>query len=261
DTNPAYFDDTCSGGSVVPPLVTVTLEWPLIVEFRSRIAGATPDELRRGVHVIHSVNFHRLLRPGERVTTTGMIVAVEQRRAGAFVQTRLDTLDQAGRPVATTFNGSIFLGVAARGGNRRIDSPPDTPLISTAADPDDWSVRVPVAADAAHVYSECADIYNPIHTERGAALAAGLPGIILHGTATLALAAREIVNRECNGDPARLASLSCRFGAMVRPGSTIVVGGRRGPTSPEGRSIRYEVHTDQGQPAIRDGWARIRSSN
>jgi acyl dehydratase len=40
----------------------------------------------------------------------------------------------------------------------------------------------------AHVYSECARIWNPIHTDITAARAAGLADPILHGTATLARA-------------------------------------------------------------------------
>jgi acyl dehydratase len=38
----------------------------------------------------------------------------------------------------------------------------------------------------AHVYSECARIWNPIHTDMVAAQRSGLPAPILHGTATLA---------------------------------------------------------------------------
>lgn len=47
----------------------------------------------------------------------------------------------------------------------------------------------------------------------------GLPGIIHQGTATLAYAARELVNREARGNPALLKALACRFTGMVRPGS------------------------------------------
>ena len=47
-------------------------------------------------------------------------------------------------------------------------------------------IRVPIGAGAAHVYTECARIWNPIHTDTAVTAKAGLPGIILHGTATLA---------------------------------------------------------------------------
>src|SRR5215831_17990681 len=57
----------------------------------------------------------------------------------------------------------------------------------------EWSAELPVAPTLAHVYSECARIWNAIHTDRAAALAAGLPDIILHGTATLALAVSAVL--------------------------------------------------------------------
>ncbi len=114
-----------------------------------------------------------------------------------------------------------------------------------------------VPRQAAHVYSECARIYNPIHTERAVALAAGLPDIIIHGTLTLAYAAREVLNREAGGEPARLRRLACRFGGMVIPGSTIAVGltGRRGLEGAE--VLFFGVNAADGMPAIRDGAAVI----
>ena len=48
--------------------------------------------------------------------------------------------------------------------------------------------EIPIPAGAAHVYTECAHIWNPVHTDRAVALAAGLPDLILHGSALVALA-------------------------------------------------------------------------
>lgn len=256
DCNPFYLDDLREDGSVAPPLFSVTLEWPLVLGLRAQIPGATSQELRRGVHATHTAIFHRLLRPGELVTTAGTVVAVEQRRAGVFVQSRLETRDEHGQPLTTTYNGSVFLGVQRSGPDRRIDSPPDAPIFSGSGER--WSETVEVVRDAAHVYTECADIYNPIHTERAVALAAGLPDIILHGTATLALAARAVVDRDCGGDPRRLAAISCRFGALVIPGSCLTIASGASAPASEGIAFDYEVRTEDGQPAIRDGWAIVR---
>ena len=44
-------------------------------------------------------------------------------------------------------------------------------------------MHVPISALAAHVYTECARIWNPVHTDTAVADRAGLPGLILHGTA------------------------------------------------------------------------------
>ena len=116
-----------------------------------------------------------------------------------------------------------------------------------------------MAREMPHVYTECADIWNPIHTERAVALAAGLPDIILHGTATLALAARELLNREAGGNPTRLARIACRFGAMVIPGSIIRVTASGETPVEDGRAVFFSVMNAEGGPAIRDGVAIIRA--
>ena len=110
-----------------------------------------------------------------------------------------------------------------------------------------------IAREAPHVYTECADIWNPIHTERQVALAAGLPDIILHGTATWALAAREIVRRRCDGDPARLARLHGRFAAMVIPGTKITLD--IGAT--DAGVVPFVVRNADGDPALARGVAEI----
>jgi acyl dehydratase len=121
-------------------------------------------------------------------------------------------------------------------------------------------VSIPIAREAPHVYTECADIWNPIHTERQVALAAGLPDIILHGTATWALAAREIVRHRCNGDPLRLRRLHGRFAAMVIPGSDIEVeiGEAVAHAGGEGcDAIRFGVRNAAGELAVAEGVALL----
>jgi len=82
---------------------------------------------------------------------------------------------------------------------------------------------VPVDKFAAHTYSECARIWNPIHTDSAHAAEHGLPGIILHGTATAARALTVVVDHLLDGDPSRVASMSCRFTAMVLMPNTLTI--------------------------------------
>ena len=58
---------------------------------------------------------------------------------------------------------------------------------------------------AAHVYTECARIYNPIHTSRRAARVAGLGKPLLHGTAVLTKCVSAILDR-----------FACRCGSSRR---------------------------------------------
>jgi acyl dehydratase len=256
DLNPRYFDDTRPDGVVAPPMLGVRLDWPLR-PFGADRAGLTADEARRGVHATHDLTFHRLIRPGDVLTTTGMVVQVEQRRPGAYLLTRYDTVDAAGAPVLTVWYGSLFRNVPCAGEPVSLDGPqplPSPPATQTVR----WEATIDVPKELPHLYTEAADIWNPIHTERSVALAAGLPDIILHGTATHALAARAIVDRECAGNPARLARIACRFGAMVIPGTAIRVRAIAEASVADGRALFFTVQNAEGGPAIRDGVAIIR---
>ena len=95
----------------------------------------------------------------------------------------------------------------------------------------DWSVEVPVPAGLAHTYTECARIWNPIHTDKAVARSAGLPDIILHGTATLALAVSAALERAGAGPAAGIARITCRFTGMVPLPSVMTVEGWDGAGS------------------------------
>lgn len=112
-------------------------------------------------------------------------------------------------------------------------------------------MRIPIPREMPHVYSECANIWNPIHTERAVALAAGLPDIILHGTATWALAGLTLLRRYADNDVGALKRITGRFSGMIIPGETIEVRHNRTPSG----AIAFEVRTEAGTMAISQGLA------
>lgn len=81
----------------------------------------------------------------------------------------------------------------------------------------------------------------------------------MQGTATLALAAREIVDREAGGDPGRLKALGCRFSGMVLPGSEIRVRLLTKDVKETGH-LFFEVINAEGQRAISQGYADLMTS-
>jgi len=252
---PEYFDTTRPAGILAHPVFPVCYEWPLALDVRAR---ALPDEIAvRGVHATHRLVLHRPPRPGDRLSTTARVVALERRTPGAYMVLRMETVDSAGRPVTTTDYGSLYLGV---------DCETTSPLRAEErihgerSEPDDgksWSTEVAVSHTLAHVYTECARIWNPIHTDRAVALGAGLPDIILHGTATLALAISQTLRHDTRGPAAPVRSIACRFGGMVRLPSRLTVRGQAVPSPPglaRGSMVRFEALAEDGRPAVRDGW-------
>ncbi len=252
DANPRYLDDAAPDGAIAPPAFCVSVEWPAFLELGRLDTGATRAERLRGVHAFQDSSFRRPIRAGDRLRTTAEITSVRSTRAGALSVVRLETVAEPdGAPVVTSYYGSVYRGVAVEGADVQIEAvPPFPPPEGAPALVEKCEIQV--AREAAHVYTECARIWNPIHTERRVALAAGLPDIILHGTATWALAAREIVNRFAGGDPLLLLRLAGQFRAPVIPGSAIVFEGGRA-----GALVEFEVRNAAGEPAIAGGRALL----
>jgi acyl dehydratase len=260
DTLPCYLDTQRAEGVVTHPLFPVCFEWPVILAARN-LPGTellTADESLRGVHATHDLLLHRIVRAGDRLTTRATIVGIEQRKPGAYQVTRVDTTDASGAPVCTTWYGTLYRGVKVEGA----DCPAtDIPMLANPVG-SSTSVRaevsVPVSTMAAHVYTECARIWNPIHTDAAVAARAGLPKIILHGTATLALAVSRIVEIEARNNPELVQRVTGRFGAMVFMPSEIAVRILSREKTRDGDVVSFEVHSAEGGPAIRDGLVLLR---
>jgi len=270
DLAPAYFD-TCARPDVLAhPLFPVCFEWPLFLDPRTMPIDLPAHERVRGVHFTHDLTLYRPIRAGMELTTRATLVQVEARRSGAYQVVRTDTVAANGEPVSTSWYGMLFRDVEVVGGDRALDDrgPSVEPFAKEGreegveaalgkerGEEGRQEFSIPVAANSAWVYSECARVWNPIHTDVAAATAAGLPEPILHGTATMALAVSRVVAECFDGDAERVVRIAGRFGAMVLMPSTLSL--RIG--SPHEGSVRFEVFEPGGGRAIRDGLIVVRT--
>jgi acyl dehydratase len=253
---PEYFDTTRPEGLVAHPLFSVCYEWPAAVELRAKL---TSEEIAaRSVHATHNLVIHRPVKAGDRLETTATVSHIEPRSPGAYQVSRFETVDRRGQPVTTTEYGSIYRGVsvdpAFAPGRPKGSEPTENESSESSAG---WSASVPLSAGLAHVYTECARIWNPIHTDRAVAIDAGLPDIILHGTATLALAVSQVLRREPAEAARRVRRIACRFTGMVRLPSTITVRALGETTGRASRVITFQVLTENGRPAVSKGFIEI----
>jgi acyl dehydratase len=176
------------------------------------------------------------------------MIGIRGIKPGAAYTMRLDTTDaNTGELVARTYQLGIYRGVAVQGEAAEDESAPELPPLQNLTDADSFDIAI--AQEAAHTYTECARIWNPIHTDRAVALDAGLPDIILHGTATLALAVSKIVDHYAQGLPTQVTRLGGRFSAMVLMPSTITLQAKRADNV-----VSFQVLTDQGESAISRGF-------
>ena len=224
------------------PLFSVCYEWPATQALRESTGLQRINA--RLVHAQHDLTIHRPIHSSvreEKLYVSGRVVACLQRKPGTLVVLRFETQDEKGEPVSTTHYGMLYRGVALEGGDRSIakveDPPRDEKVLQRSG-------TFSVAATAAHVYTECARIWNPIHTDPEYARAAGLPGIILHGTATLALSVSKILEKL----KIEVKRVRCRFARMVLMPSTLTVQASRA-----GDEVLFETRDAKGQPVIERG--------
>lgn len=253
-----YIDTRRAGGIVAHPLFPVCFEWPAAGAIRAKLrATMAPGEPARGVHATHHTILHRPLRPPLRVRTSAEVLGVERRSAGAYEVVRFATVDEGGTPVCTTYYGSLYRKVEVKGADRPAEIPALPAPAAIAKEPR-AALTLPISAGLAHTYTECARIWNPIHTDLAVAAAAGLPGLILHGTATLAMAVSAIVRREAAGDPEQVAEIHGRFGAMVPMPSEVILRVHAREKTDRGEALFFEVLSADGGRAIRDGVVMLR---
>ena len=254
ETSNIYFDDSRPDGIFAHPMMVMPLEWPVSRDLRDMPAfGVTIEEQRRVVHAEQDTEILRPIQPGIRVISKGRLVAAKRIKPGTMTVSRLTLESEDGRLLSTSYSTAIYREVALQGEDTIEQLPPDWPQKETTTS---WKEAIiPIPRELPHIYTECANLWNPIHTEREVALAAGLPDIILHGTCTLALAMKEVIaNKPKHGPhdvgPVKLKRFAGRFSGMVIPGSSIRV---RHATMSEGSE--FEVVNVDGKLAISRGRA------
>ncbi len=250
----AAFDDT-RAGFAASPFFCVTPEWQFVIAVRNKNIGVTPDEAIRAVHAGQFTQFHAPLIAGHRVRVSGSIAAIRQTRAGALSTTRMDITDlDTNTLISSTRSDGMYRDVAVEGGDRIAEPAPQGPNART-----DLSnvAEVTIALDRwfAHRYTECANIWNPIHTEQRVALAANLPGTIVHGTALWALAGKAIADAYLGSNAHRLKALGGRFSAMVPAGTPIMLQHARTAENPA--IVAFSVRNAAGAEAVSAGFAHL----
>ncbi len=249
DNNPRYFDDERPAGIIAHPIFPVAVTWNILGCLADFIDSANfPLELiPRQVHHTEHLELHRPVTPGMKLTIGGMVAAILPHRAGTRVILRLDAEDGEG-PVFTEHIGGLLRGVECAGGGSGEENLPSEPK-NTDNNRLLWENRVRIDPLLPFVYDGCSDIFFPIHTSKRFARQVGLPGIILQGTCTLALAVTEIVNREPGSDPSLVKAVGCRFTGMVLPGDEISVR----LTGKERGNLFFEVINGRGEKALSRG--------
>ena len=233
-------DDAAAEGLYALPMQVVAPEWVLVLLAREHPDQTlTAAEGRRAVHAGQDSRFHRPIAAGDELEVTATLVGARASRAGVVTATRFETRDaKTGALMVESLSTTVYRDVALTG----LESG-EVPAPAYAA-PGDGAATTTILTSPAlpHIYSECAEIWNPIHTERKVALAAGLPDIIIHGTALWALAGLEAARLYAGGDTRRMTRLAARFTGQAFPGRPMTLAHERADGA-----VRLALRSDDGR--------------
>jgi acyl dehydratase len=251
--------------------------------------AAPPDLRARVVHGQQDLVFHKPLPVGEKVTVRAAVVGLHGKRSGTTATIQVRTRDSGGdllneQYVTEFYRGvptDLSVGVAAP---RLPSEPPAGPPLREAA--------YRLELDLPSRYADASGDHNPIHLDDEVARAAGLPGVIVHGLASLAIAARIVLaaagasaggvssagvssagvssagvssagvssagGSSAGGsfvglDEARLSRLSCRFTRPIAPGDTLTT-----RVWAEGATYRFDGVDGAGATVLGAGVAELR---
>lgn len=244
DTRPEYFDLLRDGGIVGHPVFPVCIEWPL-VEHGAPGIELTANTLKQGLHVFHRTRLHTPIRPGQQVRTEAELYHAEARSTATYIATVFRTYSRENELIVTTHLGMLYRGVRLEGVKL-----PERPLVPLRHSGFELRPIATFDVDSTNavIYSECARIWNPIHTDIRVAKQAGLPDTVLHGTETLARAVSGVTLAMLPGD-ATVTAFECGFTSPVYPGMTLTTNG----AFDSDRSIIFDVQGSDGTCPISSG--------
>jgi acyl dehydratase len=193
--------------------------------------GAWTADPRSGInwmqllHGEHRMRFFGVPKANGAIRSQTRVSRVVDKGAGkgALVVTERRITDATSGELLATIEHISFC--RADGGFASAATPGDTAPEALPVVPQrtpDMVMSMQTPPSAALLYRLNGD-RNPIHALPSAARKAGFDRPILHGLCTYGMAARALLKRACDDDPARLASLSVRFSSPFFPGETLRV--------------------------------------
>jgi acyl dehydratase len=223
-----YLSDDRPQGIVAPLSYSAALEWPIFEkdEYLDLIGRDSHNIYNKFVHGFQDSIFYKPVRPGDDLSISGCIVQARDTSAGTLLVTKLAVSDRNGGELLTeSWFGSMYMKTPLTtkefNNGRQSNLPSNFHLKDSNFDKE---VVINIPKGQAHVYTECSQIWNPVHTEREFAHASGLDDIILHGTCTWAKSlqalAKEIGRSEFEKPFFRFGA---RFTGFVIPGSDVLI--------------------------------------
>ena len=244
DENERYL----SGDLVAPPVFPVVPAFSTFME-----AGMDPEleaDLLRLVHGAQEHVIHKPIRPGDVLTISSVLESVDKKETGETFTVKGTETNQNGEVVAEV-RGTMFIrGSGSKSGSKSAQTAePERKVV--------YEETTKVDDDQTYRYAEASGDNNPIHLDPNTAQMAGLPGIILHGMCTMAIATKAAVNGLAGGDPTRITRVAVRLSKPVLPGQELTTKLWEEESGGDSTVYGFETYNPDGAAVIKAGVVEI----
>jgi acyl dehydratase len=242
DANPDYRE-----GRLAPPL------YALVPVLKTMVAAKKAVTESFAFHGEHDLVIHRPLEPGMTLDVVATVIGVRERSAGVATVVRIET--RAGGELLNEQHFTSFVAGGRVPAEAGVDAPAHVPEPPAGAVDE---VTMPLDPDQTRRFAAAADDWDAYTLDEEVARSMGFPTIIVHGTCTMAFAARAIVDERCGGDSRRLERFAARLTSPL-----LLVSGQALTTrmwaAGGGRVIGFDAIDHEGTSMIKNGWAEVSS--
>jgi acyl dehydratase len=230
------------------PVFAIVPVWETIAPASKSVASE--EARKRVVHYEQDMLLHRPIEAGQTLVSRAAPVALLGRPNGTSLVIRTETRTTDGELVNEQYVTEFFRGIEAP---QTIGERAPAHGLDVNGDEPAGEVSYRVAEDQTERYADASGDRFAIHLDDEFARAVGLPGRIVHGLCTMALAGRAALEVAGVGDPTRVSRLAVRFSAPLFPGETVTtrvwqVDGGYG----------FESANAEGKPVVKDGRVELR---
>lgn len=250
DDNPWFLDESREGGVVAPPMYAVVYSGMAMAQgmFDSKIGA----NLARLVHGEQELKFHRLVRPGENLTTRAKVVGMHEKGTGELLEIGTETRDDKGELV-----GEGVYGFFIRGEKKDAKDTTTRPKEEEEIHDIVFSQEMKTTKDQTFRYADGSGDRNPIHMDDNFAKTVGLPGIILQGLCTMAFTSKAIMDEYLGRDPSRMKRIKVRFSKPVLPEDTVTTEAWIKKEEGDRVILGFESKNQNGVKVVKGGEAEV----
>lgn len=254
----AYYDDRAKGGIASFPTFSARISWHAVRALWAVLheQGCPPEVADRQVHYRTEIRNMRDFVPGEEIVVQARVKDMRWHRAGTLMETEVSMKTPAGELVCLEMVEGLLRGIGCDDPSPQATRASRFPAVAEAVPV--WENLFTISRLLPYHYDGCADIHFPIHSSPAYATDVGLPGVIVQGSATLAVCVDKLVDWLVPGDQqVQVSEISANYGAYLLPETQVRLVAHACAHTEALTEVVFSLIGEDHQEIIRHGYLKL----